>query len=106
LFGLKVQCGSALAAAHTPKLNGCGVGANDRAWSGLKPSCPVSTTVKAQPGPGWPSAAFGTLNVMNREIAFALIVTVPTPAPPASTNRCPKPCASTRRLHANWGAIW
>ena len=37
--------------------------------------------MKPQPGPGVPSDAFGTLNVMKREIAFALIVTVPSVAP-------------------------
>ena len=51
------------------------VGANLRAWSGLKPSWPVSTTVKPQTGAGWPSVAFGTLKVIIREIAFAWIVT-------------------------------
>jgi len=70
-FGLNVQCGSLLVAAHTPNWNGCGVGAKVRAWSGLKPSWPVSTTVKPQPDPGCPpSDVFGTRDVMNREIAF------------------------------------
>ena len=50
-----VQCGSALAVAQTPNRNGCGVGWKPRAWSPLKPSWPVSTTVKPQPGPGVPS---------------------------------------------------
>jgi hypothetical protein len=29
------------AEAHSPNRNGCGVGANPRAWSGLNPSLPV-----------------------------------------------------------------
>ena len=63
--GSTVQCGSALAAAHTPNWKGCGVGVKPRAWSGLKPSWPVSTTVNAQPEDGVPpSAVFGTANVM------------------------------------------
>src|SRR5207237_5688346 len=105
LFGSNVQCGSVLGAAQTPNWYGCGVGAKLRAWSGLKPSWPVSTTVNAHPGPGLPSADFGTLNVMKREIAFALIATVPTVAPFASTNRWPNPCTSTRWFHAYAVAI-
>ena len=65
---MNVQCGSALAVAQTPNWNPCGVGWNPRAWSFEKPSWPVSTTVKPQPGPGWPSVAFGTRKVMKREI--------------------------------------
>ena len=103
--GSTVQSGSVLAVAQTPNWNCCGVDWKPRAWSGLKPSCPVRTTVKPQPGLGWPSVDFGTLNVMKREIAFALIETVPTVAPVASTYRCPNPCTSSRRLHANGGAI-
>ena len=41
--------------------------------------------MKPQPGPGVPSDAFGTRKVMKREIAFALIETVPSVAPLAST---------------------
>ena len=47
--GSKVQCGSALAVAHTPNWKAAGVGWNPRAWSGLNPSWPVSITVKRQP---------------------------------------------------------
>ena len=52
---------------------------------GLKPSWPVRTTVKPQPGPGWPRVDLGTLKVMKREIGFAEIETVPSAFPPAST---------------------
>ena len=76
--GSTVQCGSPLATAHTPKLNGWGVLANPRAWSALKPSCPVSTTEKDQPDFGVPRDDLGTLKVMKREIELALIVTVPS----------------------------
>ena len=50
--GSAAQMGLVPPGAQTPNRNGCGVGANPRAWSGLKPSWPVSTTVKPQPGPG------------------------------------------------------
>ena len=104
--GSNVQCGSALAVMHTPNWKPCGVGVKPRAWSGLKPSWPVRTTVKPQPDPGVPpSAVFGTLNVMYRVMAFAPIVIVPTVAPPASTRRWPKPCTSSRRLQAPSAAI-
>ncbi|SRR6266540_1680323 len=46
---------------------------------------PVSTTVKPQPGPGWPRLVLGTLKVIRREISFALIVIEPRVVPPAST---------------------
>src|SRR5688572_21386965 len=88
-----------------PNWNSCGVGAKLRAWSGLKPSWPVRTTVKPQPGPGVPSDALGTLNVMKREIGFALIDAVPSVLPLASTYRWPKPCTWISRLHAQPGAI-
>ena len=41
--------------------------------------------MKPQPGPGVPSDAFGTVTVMKRETAFAVIPTVPSVAPAAST---------------------
>src|SRR5690348_11475334 len=46
--------------AQTPKANGAAVAANARAWSGLNPSWPVSTTVNPQPGPGAPNCASGS----------------------------------------------
>ena len=39
--GSTVQCGSWLAVAQTPNWKSCGVDWKPRAWSGLKPSCPV-----------------------------------------------------------------
>ncbi len=80
-----MQCGSPLGAAQTPNWKGCGVGWKPLAWSELKPSWPVRTTVKPHPGPGVPSDAFGTRTVMKREIELALIDTVPSVAPLAST---------------------
>ena len=41
--------------------------------------------MKPHPGPGVPSDAFGTRTVMKREIELALIDTVPSVAPLAST---------------------
>ena len=69
--GSTVQCASWLSVAQTPNWKSCGVDWKPRAWSVLKPSCPVRTTVKVQPLVGWPSEAFGTRNVMKREIGFA-----------------------------------
>ncbi len=84
--GSTVQCASWLAVAQTPNWKSCGVDWNPRALSGLKPSCPVRTTVKLQPLTGWPSVSFGTRKVMKREIALALMDTVPSVVvPEAST---------------------
>ena len=52
--GRPCSAGRELAAAQTPNWKSCGVGWKPRAWSELKPSWPVSTTVKPQPGPGVP----------------------------------------------------
>ena len=54
LFGSNVQCGSALAVAQTPNWNAWGVGWKPRAWSALKPSWPVRTSVNRQPDAGVP----------------------------------------------------
>src|SRR3954452_15338926 len=95
--GANVQWGSLLAVAQTPNANGCGVGAKPRAWSGLKPSWPCSTTVNTQPVPGWPSAVFGTVTRIDRVAWLAVTVADPSGAPDASTNTGPaKPCASIR----------
>lgn len=53
--GSAAQIGEAPPGAHSPNRKGCGVGAKPRAWSGLKPSWPVSTTVNIQPEVGWPN---------------------------------------------------
>src|SRR6266516_596642 len=105
VFGSTVQCGSPLAVAQTPNRNGCGVGAKPRAWSGLKPSWPVNVTVKPQPDPGTSPVvdtrlAVGTLKVMKREMALALIATVPSVLLCASMYRCPNPCTSISLLQA------
>src|SRR6516165_5910123 len=85
-FGIVAGSAEQIAAvppgAQTPRLNGCGVGMKVRAWSDENPSWLVSTTVNPQPDPGCPSDAAGTLKLMNREMAFALIVTWPRVAPP------------------------
>ena len=61
--------------------------------------------MKPQPAAGVPSAAFGTANVMLREIALPRMPIVPNVDPSASTKRWPKPWTSIRRLHAPAGAI-
>ncbi len=50
LPGSTAQIGLFPPGAQTPNEKSPGVGVNPRAWSGENPSCPVSTTVKAQPG--------------------------------------------------------
>ena len=80
--GSAVQCASALAAAHTPKVKACGVAVKARAKSVEKPSSPVTTTVNPQPEPGCPPRVeVGTLKVMNREMELALISMVPSVLP-------------------------
>jgi hypothetical protein len=88
------------------ELEALSVGWKPRAWSELTPSWPVSTTVKPQPGPGVPSAAFGTAKVMLREIALPRMPIVPSVDSLASTKRCPKPCTSISRLHGPRGGAW
>ena len=84
-LGLNVQCGSLLERRADAEQEGWGVDAKPRAWSGEKPSWPVRTTVNPQPEPGTPPRLdAGTLKVMKREIAFALIEIVPSVAPVAS----------------------
>src|SRR5262249_27308471 len=63
VFGSTAQIGLFPPGAHTPKLNGCGVAANERAWSELNPSWPVRATVNTQPVPGSPNAARGSTRV-------------------------------------------
>src|SRR5213594_2779304 len=46
LLGGNVQIGAVPPGAHTPNWNSCAVGWKPRAWSLLKPSWPVSTTLK------------------------------------------------------------
>jgi hypothetical protein len=60
------QIGFAAPTGQTPNENGCAVIVNARAWSELKPSCPVSTTLKAQPDPGVPNWASGSAIVTVR----------------------------------------
>src|SRR4029077_12647830 len=62
--GSTEQIGAVPGGPHTPNRKGGAVGANPRAWSGLNPSCPVSTTVKPQPEPGVPKADSGSAIVM------------------------------------------
>src|SRR5262249_8278221 len=104
--GLTGQIGAVPPGAHTPNRNACGVDSNPRAWSELNPSCPVSTTVKAQPGPGVPNADSGKAIVMVPSDCDASTCALPTEFPEASTHTGDaKPCTSSRWLHAPGGAI-
>src|SRR5580704_8913032 len=92
--------------AHTPNVNGPGVAVKARAWSGLKPSCPVSTTVKPQFAPGVPNCASGSAIVIVPSDCEASTAGVPTVFPDASTHTgALKPCTSSIWLHAPDGAI-
>ena len=77
-----------------------------RAWSGLNPSWPVSTTLKPQPDPGVPNCASGSAIVIVRSACSASTDAVPTLPPHAFTQTGEaKPCTSTRWLQAPAGAI-
>ena len=79
---------------------------NARALSGLKPSCPVSTTLNAQPGPGVPNWASGSAIVTVRLASSTSMNAVPTGFPLASTHAGEaNPWASTRSLQAPAGAM-
>src|SRR5215831_3774221 len=95
------QIASAPPGAQTPNWNGWAVAANPRAWSGLNPSCPVSTTVNPQPEPGVPKADSGSAIVMVRSDWDGRTSGLPTVLPDASTHTgAAKACTSTRWLHA------
>src|SRR5215467_10435491 len=99
--GSKEQTGAVPPGAQTPNRNGCGVGANPRAWSALNPSCPVSTTVNPQPGPGVPNCACGSAMVIVRSLCCASTDAAPTAFPDASIHTgAANPCTSTRSLQA------
>src|SRR6266536_2722328 len=92
--------------AQTPNRNGCAVAAKPRAWSGLKPSCPVSTTANDHPDAGVPKADAGTPIVMVRATAEATTVAPPSERPAASSQTdAANPCTSSRSLQASAGAI-
>ena len=84
--GSAEQMGLVPPGAHTPKRNGCAVGANPRAWSPLNPSCPVSTTANDHPEAGVPKAAAGSAIVMVLVTAEETTVAFPSEFPFASTH--------------------
>src|SRR4029077_7588890 len=104
--GSTEQIGAVPGGPHTPNRKGWAVGAKPRAWSGLNPSCPVSTTVKPQPEPGVLKAASGSAIVMVPSDCDASTCAVPTELPDASCQTGGrKPCTSSRWLHAPDDAI-
>src|SRR6266508_3092376 len=104
--GSTVQCGSFEAVAQTPNANSCAVAAKPRAWSGLKPSCPVSTTANDHTDAGVPKAEAGSPIVMVRATAEATTVAPPSERPAASSQTgAANPCTSSRSLQASAGAI-
>src|SRR5450755_2805282 len=106
MAGSTVQIGLVPPTAHTPNAYGCGVGSKARAWSELKPSCPVSTTAKDQPGPGVPNAACGSTIVIVLLACDAATAAVPSEFPDGSCQTGDaKPCTSSSSLHASAGAM-
>ena len=82
------SAGSALAVAQTPNWKSCGVGWKPRAWSGLKPSWPVSTTREAPARARRPEAG---LRDAERDVARD---------PVARDAACRRPCCRSRRRSA------
>ena len=106
LPGSTAQIGLLPPGAQTPNEKSPGVGVNPRAWSGENPSCPVSTTVKAQPGPGVPNSACGSPIVIVLLACDAATNAVPTELPAAFCHTGDaKPCTSTYCCQALPGAI-
>ena len=92
--------------AHTPNVKPPGVAVNARAWSELKPSWPVSTTLNPQLEVGVPNCASGRATVMVRSLPLASTDGVPAAVPPAFTQTGEaNPCTSTRWLQAPDAAI-
>src|SRR6266480_798848 len=99
--GSAEQTGAVPPGAHTPNVKPPAVVVKARAWSGLNPSWPVSTTLKPQPDPGVPNCASGSAIVMVRSACSASTDAVPTLPPDAFTQAGEaKPCTSTRWLQA------
>src|SRR5215475_656700 len=107
VFGSVTQIGAVPPSEHTPNVKSPAVDVNPRAWSPLKPSCPVSTTVNDHPVVGEPNALSGTATV----IVFVIVdettaLTVPCALPAALTQTGDaNPCISSRWLHASADAI-
>src|SRR5580692_3010857 len=104
--GGTAQIGLVPPAGETPNEKAPAGWVNARARSGLNPSCPVSTTLNAQPDPGVPNWASGSAIVTVRFASSVSMKAVPTEFPLASTQvGDAKPWASTRSLQAPAGAM-
>lgn len=80
--GSTEQMGLVPPGAQTPKVYPLGVVVKALAWSGLKPSWPVRTTVKPHPLAGVPpSAVLSTVKVVYLVIELAETLTVPVLVP-------------------------
>src|SRR6201986_5628841 len=62
--GSAEQIGAVPPGAQTPNVSAPGVAVKARAWSGLNPSWPASTTLKPQPDVGGPNCASGSGTVI------------------------------------------
>src|ERR1700742_2155916 len=104
--GSAAQTGAVPPGAQTPNVSAPGVAVKARAWSGLNPSWPASTTLKPQPDVGVPNCASGRATVMVLSACTASADAVPAEVPAAFTHTGEaNPCTSTRWLQAPDGAI-
>ena len=107
VVGSTEQIGSVPPGAQTPNVNAPGVAVKARAWSGLKPSWPVSATVNTQPEPAVPNSGFGHAIVI---VLSALVDDTNGGVPTVSAGRVhpdrrAKPWTSSSSLQASAGAI-
>jgi hypothetical protein len=104
--GSTEQIGLAAPLTQTPKLKPWGVAVKARAWSGLKPSCPVRVTVNTQPEPTVPNAERGSTSVAVPCGWSTNSWPLPSDPPDGSSHTTDaNPCASSRSLHASAAAI-
>src|SRR5450755_5029042 len=106
VVGSTEQIGAVPSGAQTPNVKPPGATVKARAWSGLNPSWPVSTTLKPQPDAGVPNCASGRATVIVLSACTASADAVPTELPAAFTHTGEaNPCTSTRWLQAPDGAM-
>src|SRR6201992_535350 len=104
--GSAEQIGGVPPGAQTPNEKAPGVAVKARAWSGLNPSWPASTTLKPQPDVGVPNCASDSATVIVLSACTARADAVPTEVPAAFTHvGDANPCTSTRWLQAPDGAM-
>lgn len=104
--GSAAQSGAPPPGAQTPNVKAPGAAVKARAWSGLNPSWPATTTLKPQPDAGVANCASGSATVIVLPDCTASADAVPTGLPAAFTHAGEaNPCTSTRWLQAPAGAM-